>query len=101
MKCIHAILCAVGRLDGSVSAGEPLTQVDLGKPPAGVERLKLFLLIGQPTYQARLVRMRDDLRADLAAPELPFIAATIGERMAAKYFELQATPAAAEQKGKP
>ena len=33
----------------------------------------------QPTYQARLVRMIDDLRADLAAPELPFIAATIGE----------------------
>ena len=33
----------------------------------------------QPTYQERLVRMIDDLRAELAAPNLPFIAATIGE----------------------
>ena len=112
----------------------------------------------QPTYQARLARMLDSLRADLAAPELPFVAATIGEfrapasggpnsralinadllalpkqrphtacvdardlkghigdgvhynaasaniigeRMAAKYFELQTQPAAVDQKGKP
>ncbi len=112
----------------------------------------------QPTYQARLVRMLDDLRADLATPDLPFIAATIGkfrapakagpsgralinetllalakqrahtacvdardlkghigdgvhynaasaniigERMAAKYFELQTKPVAIDQKGKP
>lgn len=33
----------------------------------------------QPTYQDRLAHMIDDLRADLAAPNLPFIAATIGE----------------------
>jgi hypothetical protein len=32
----------------------------------------------QPTYQDRLVRMIDDLRAELALPNLPFIAATIG-----------------------
>lgn len=33
----------------------------------------------QPSYQDRLAHMIDDLRADLAAPNLPFIAATIGE----------------------
>ena len=33
----------------------------------------------QPTYQDRLTHMIDDLRADLAVPNLPFIAATIGE----------------------
>jgi hypothetical protein len=112
----------------------------------------------QPTYQARLARMIDALRADLAVPELPFVAATIGEfrapakagpsgkslinealfvlpkqrahtacvdardlqghigdgvhynaasaniigeRMAAKYFELQAQLVGSEQKGKP
>ena len=33
----------------------------------------------QPTYRERLVRMIDDLRAELAAPNLPFVAATIGE----------------------
>lgn len=33
----------------------------------------------QPTCQERLVRMIDDLRAELAALNLPFIAATIGE----------------------
>jgi len=32
----------------------------------------------QPSYQARLTQMIDDLRADLAAPKLPFIVATIG-----------------------
>lgn len=38
----------------------------------------------QPTYQDRLAHMIDDLRADLAAPNLPFIAATIGEFRAAE-----------------
>jgi len=33
----------------------------------------------QPTYQSRLVRLIDDLRADFGVPNLPFIAATIGE----------------------
>lgn len=33
----------------------------------------------QPTYQTRLTHMIDDLRADLKTPELPFIAATIGQ----------------------
>lgn len=33
----------------------------------------------QPTYQERLVRMITDLRTDLAAPDLPFIVATIGD----------------------
>jgi hypothetical protein len=33
----------------------------------------------QPTYQDRLTRMIDDLRAELKLPDLPFIAATIGE----------------------
>lgn len=32
-----------------------------------------------PTYQSRLSRMVGDLRADLGVPDLPFIAATIGE----------------------
>ena len=32
----------------------------------------------QPTYQTRLVGMIRDLRADLATPDLPFVAATIG-----------------------
>jgi hypothetical protein len=32
-----------------------------------------------PSYQARLAQMIGDLRADLALPDLPFIAATIGE----------------------
>ncbi len=33
----------------------------------------------QPTYQQRLVQMIGDLRTDLGLPNLPFIAATIGE----------------------
>ncbi|MDR3404908.1 MAG: sialate O-acetylesterase [Chthoniobacter sp.] len=33
----------------------------------------------QPTYQDRLLHMIDDLRGDLGAPDLPFIAATIGQ----------------------
>ncbi|MFA7369379.1 MAG: sialate O-acetylesterase [Kiritimatiellales bacterium] len=33
----------------------------------------------QSTYQARLTRMVGDLRADLGVPDLPFIAATLGE----------------------
>lgn len=33
----------------------------------------------QPTYQDRLVHMVDDLRSDLRVPDLPFIAATIGQ----------------------
>jgi len=33
----------------------------------------------QPTYQSRLARMIGDLRADLGAHDLPFIAATLGE----------------------
>ncbi|NJN06387.1 MAG: sialate O-acetylesterase [Rhodobacteraceae bacterium] len=32
-----------------------------------------------PVYEAKLLKLVDDLRADLATPELPFIACTIGE----------------------
>src|SRR5262249_28585490 len=32
-----------------------------------------------PAYEAKLLALVDDLRADLASPQLPFIACTIGE----------------------
>lgn len=34
---------------------------------------------GMATHEAKLLKLVDDLRADLATPELPFIACTIGE----------------------
>lgn len=42
-----------------------------GEADANDERL--------PVYEAKLLKMVDDLRKDLDAPELPFIACTIGE----------------------
>ena len=42
-----------------------------GEADATAERL--------PVYEAKLLKLVDDLRSDLASPELPFIACTIGE----------------------
>lgn len=45
-----------------------------GEADATEDRLKV--------YEAKLLKLVDDLRADLASPELPFIACTIGEMKA-------------------
>ena len=53
MKTILSLLCAVSLLGCAACAAEPLTPADLAKPPAGVERIELFLLIGQSNMKGR------------------------------------------------
>jgi hypothetical protein len=53
MKRASFILCAFSLLVSSVSAAEPLTPADLSKLPPDVERIELYLLIGQSNMKGR------------------------------------------------